>query len=151
MTDFLTRLWLLTPDQISRLVGAWRDADRDELHAAHEKLQALVDTDAEYRDEVRSAQGKLAPWLNTTRFEDSTGLIGQAGQGESRKMAGPALADAVAALVIGDLLEPEDAETLYRPWFNLIGAPPLPEPAEESGESGESDESDGGETDEGKN
>ncbi len=46
-------------------------------------------------------------------------------------MAGPALADAVAALVLGDLLEPEDAEVLYGAWFNLIGAPPLPEPAQE--------------------
>ena len=36
-----------------------------------------------------------------------------------------------AALVLGDLLEPEDAEILYGAWFNLIGAPPLPEPTEE--------------------
>jgi hypothetical protein len=126
VTDFLNRLWLLTPDQIGRLVSSWKDADRDELHAAHENLQALVDTDPDYRDQVRKAQAKLAPWLNTTRFEDSTGLIGQSGQGESRKMAGPALADAAAALVLGDLLGPEDAETLYRCWFNVIGAPPLP-------------------------
>jgi len=130
VTDFLNRLWLLTPDQINRLVTTWRDADRDELHDAHERLQALVDTDPEYREQVRKAQAKLGPWLNTTRFEESGGLIGQSGQGESRKMAGPALADATAALVLGDLLEPEDAETLYWPWFNLVGAPPLPGPAE---------------------
>lgn len=145
VTDFLNRLWLLTPDQISRLVTTWRDSDHDELHEAHEHLQALVDTDPEYRDEVRKAQAKLSPWLNTTRFEESNGFIGQSGQGESRKMAGPALADAVAALVLGDLLEPEDAETLYWPWFNLIGAPPLPEPAEDADrEAGdEADGSDG--------
>ena len=41
-------------------------------------------------------------------------------------MAGPALADAVAALVLGDVLDRRHAETLYGPWFNLIGAPPLP-------------------------
>ena len=135
VTDFLNRLWLITPDQISRLVTTWRDADRDELHEAHANLQALVETDEAYREQVRKAQAKLGPWLNTTRFEDSTGLIGQSGQGESRKMAGPALADAVAALVLGDLLEPEDAERLYWPWFNLVGAPPLPEPAPEAGET----------------
>ena len=132
VTDFLNRLWLITPEQISRLVTTWRDADRDQLHEAHADLQALVETDEVYREQVRKAQAKLGPWLNTTRFEDSTGLIGQSGQGESRKMAGPALADAVAALVLGDLLEPGDAERLYWPWFNLIGAPPLPEPAPEA-------------------
>jgi hypothetical protein len=132
VTDFLNRLWLLTPDQVSRLVTAWRDADRDRLHDAHAGLQAVVEADEQYREQVRKAQAKLGPWLNTTRFEDSTGLIGQSGQTESRKMAGPALADAVAALVLGDLLEPDEAETLYWPWFNVIGAPPLPEQAPEA-------------------
>jgi hypothetical protein len=42
-------------------------------------------------------------------------------------MAGPALADAIAALVLGDLLKRRHAEVLYGPWFNLIGAPALPE------------------------
>jgi hypothetical protein len=37
--------------------------------------------------------------------------------------------------VLGDLLEPEDAERLYWPWFNLVGAPPLPEPAPEADEA----------------
>ncbi len=143
VTDFLNRLWLLTPDQIDRLVSGWRDSDRDDLRVAHESLQSIADTDPEYRDQVRNAQGKLGPWLNTTRFQDSSGLIGQSGQGESRKMAGPALADAVAALVLGDLLEPEDAETLYRPWFNLIGAPPLPEPGAEIDETDGADDTGG--------
>jgi hypothetical protein len=70
--------------------------------------------------------------------------MGQTGQGGTRQMAGPALADAVAALVVGDLLAPEDAESLYAPWFNLVGAPPLPEPDDDSVEgAGGSVESDG--------
>jgi hypothetical protein len=40
-------------------------------------------------------------------------------------MAGPAVADAIAALVLGDLLLAEDAIVLYGPWFNLVGAPEL--------------------------
>jgi hypothetical protein len=51
--------------------------------------------------------------------------MGDSGHTAFRKMAGPALADAVAALVLGDLLLAEDAMTLYRPWFNLVGAPEL--------------------------
>jgi hypothetical protein len=70
--------------------------------------------------------------------------MGQTGQGATRRMAGPALADAVAALVVGDLLAPEEAEALYAPWFNLVGAPPLPEPDNDAGEgAGGSAESDG--------
>jgi hypothetical protein len=94
-------------------------------------LQELVDEDPEWREQIRHAQEKLGPWLNASRIQETAGFLGQAGQGESRKMAGPALADAVAALVLGDLLVPEDAEVLYGAWFNLIGAPPLPEPAEQ--------------------
>jgi hypothetical protein len=139
ITDFLTRLWLLTPEQIGRLVGGWQNADRELLKGAHERLRALVEEDPDWRDQVRKAQEKLAPWLNAGRVAEQAGFLGQAGQGESRKMAGPALADAVAALVLGDLLERADAEVLYGAWFNLIGAPALPvaseeDPDEDSGE-----------------
>jgi hypothetical protein len=131
VTDFLNRLWLLTPEQVGRLVGGWQNAPREDLHQAHQSLQELVDEDPEWREQIRHAQEKLSPWLNAGRIQETAGFLGQAGQGESRKMAGPALADAVAALVLGDLLVPEDAEVLYGAWFNLIGAPPLPEPAKE--------------------
>lgn len=126
VTDFMTRLWLLAPEQVGRLVSGWQNVDRKDLKTAHEALRALVDEDREWRDDVRNAQEQLSPWLNSGRVQDTPGFLGQAGQGESRKMAGPALADAIAALVLGDLLERRDAELLYGPWFNLIGAPPLP-------------------------
>jgi hypothetical protein len=131
VTDFLNRLWMLAPEQVGRLVGGWQNTPREDLRRAHQSLQDLVDEDPEWREQVRHAQERLSPWLNGGRIQETAGFLGQAGQGESRKMAGPALADAVAALVLGDLLEPEDAEILYGAWFNLIGAPPLPEPTEE--------------------
>jgi hypothetical protein len=128
VVDFLNRLWLLAPEQIGRLVTGWQDAQRDELKIAHEAIQGLADENAACRDQVRAAQDKLAPWLNSGRVAETAGILGQTGQGDMRKMAGPALADAVAALVLGDLLDPADAETLYAPWYNIIGAPALPEP-----------------------
>jgi hypothetical protein len=131
LADFLNRLWLLTPEQIGRLVSGWQNTERDDLKTAHDALRALVDEDPEWHDQVRRAQEELSPWLNAGRFQDSSGFLGQTGQNESRKMAGPTLADAVAALVLGDMLEPEDAETLYGPWFNLIGGPELPVAAED--------------------
>jgi hypothetical protein len=130
--DFLNRLWLLTPEQIGRLVGSWKSVDRGKLKSAHEDLRAVVDDDPEWREQVRRAQDKLGPWLNAGRIEDMAGFLGQAGQGESRKMAGPALADAAAALVLADLLDPKHAETLYGPWFNVMGGPPLPAATEET-------------------
>jgi hypothetical protein len=127
VTDFLNRLWLLSPEQIGRLVSGWQNVDRDQLKTAHEGLRALVEEDTEWRDQVRHAQEELAPWLNAGRIEETSGFLGMTGHSESRKMAGPALADAIAALVLGDLLDRGDAITLYGPWYNLVGAPPLPE------------------------
>jgi len=124
VADFLNRLWLLAPEQVSRLVSGWERTPREALDLAHESLLAVVDEDPEWRDQVRHAQDQLVPWLNGGRLEDS-GFMGDSGQAASRKMAGPALADAIAALVVGDLLLAEDAITLYGPWFNLVGAPEL--------------------------
>jgi hypothetical protein len=126
VTDFLNRLWLLGPEQVGRLVSGWQNADKQALKDAHEGLKAAVEEDPEWRDQVRRAQDKLGPWLNAGRIEETAGFLGQSGQGESRKMAGPALADAMAALVLGDILDRPAAEALYGAWFNLVGAPPLP-------------------------
>src|SRR5664279_3285831 len=101
---------------------------RDRLKIAHEAIQELADENPECREQVRAAQEKLGPWLNSGRVAETSGILGQTGQGDMRKMAGPALADALAALVLGDLLEPADAETLYAPWYNIMGAPELPAP-----------------------
>ncbi len=81
VTDFLTRLWLLTPEQVGRLVSGWQDADRQELKVAHEGLRALVDEDPEWRDQVRHAQDKLAPWLNAGRNPGHGGLPRPGGSG----------------------------------------------------------------------
>ncbi len=137
VADFLNRLWLLTPEQVGRLVGGWQNVDRDDLKKAHEHLRAVVDEDPDWRDQVRHAQEKLSLWLNAGRIQETSGFLGQTGQGESRKMAGPALADAVAALVLGDVLNRPAAETLYAPWFNLVGAPPLPVDEEQEPEQAE--------------
>jgi len=126
--DFMNRLWLLTPEQVGRLVGAWKNAPHEDLKTAHDSIRELAEENEECREQVRAAQDKLAPWLNSGRVAETAGILGQTGSGESRKMAGPALADAIAALVLGDLLDPADAEALYAPWYNLMGAPELPEP-----------------------
>jgi hypothetical protein len=144
VVDFINRLWLLSPDQVTRLVSAWQETPKDDLEAAHEALHDLVEEDEEWRDQVRRAQDKVTPWLNGGRLMETASFLGATGQGVTRSMAGPALADAVAALVVGDLLEPEDAQTLYGPWFNLVGAPPLPASAPEDDEPAGETAADGG-------
>jgi hypothetical protein len=133
VADFLNRLWLLSAEQVTRLVSSWQDVPREDLEVAHEALHDLVEEDPESRGQVRRAQEKITPWLNGGRLQETASFMGQTGQGGTRKMAGPALADAVAALVVGDLLAPEDADMLYAPWFNLVGAPPLPVAADGDG------------------
>ena len=126
VSDFLNRLWLLGPEQVARLVSGWERTPREALRLAHESLHAVVEEDPEWRDQVRRAQDQLVPWLNGGRVQDASGgFLGDSGQAGFRKMAGPALADAIAALVLGDLLLAEDAIALYSPWFNLVGAPEL--------------------------
>ena len=142
VADFLNRLWLLSPEQVSRLVSGWQEAPQEELEAAHEALHFLVEEDPDWHDQVRRAQEKISPWLNGGRLQETASFMGQTGQGATRQMAGPALADAMAALVVGDLLTREEAEALYGPWFNLVGAPPLPEPDNGDGDGDEPDEAD---------
>jgi hypothetical protein len=137
VADFLNRLWLLSPEQVARLVSAWKDAPQEELERAHQALHELVGDESEERDQVRRAQERIAPWLNGGRLQETAGFMGQTGQGATRQMAGPALADAVAALVVGDLLTSKEAEALYAPWFNLVGAPLLPEPADGADDGGD--------------
>jgi hypothetical protein len=131
VTDFVNRLWLLTPEQVTRLVSAWQETPREDLEAAHEALHELVEEDEEYRDQVKRAQEQITLWLNGGRLEEAAGFLGQTGSSVTRRMAGPALADALAALALGDILHREAAQILYGPWFNLVGAPPLPEAAPE--------------------
>jgi hypothetical protein len=45
----------------------------------------------------------------------------------ARVAALPPVIDAVSALVLADLLEPEDAEALYAAWDATVGGPKLPE------------------------
>jgi len=114
-------------------VSSWQDAPPEHLRVATELFTISSKRTLSRGDQVRRAQEKITPWLNGGRLQETASFMGQTGQGGTRKMAGPALADAVAALVVGDLLAPEDAEMLYAPWFNLVGAPPLPVAADGDG------------------
>jgi hypothetical protein len=53
----------------------------------------------------------------------------------AREVAGPAVADAVAAIAMADMLEPEDAAALYAAWAEVVGEPILPTFEDEEGDA----------------
>ncbi len=111
LMDVFERLRGLSMDDLAKLVKVWKETDREDLKAAHQALDKAVREDRDWRDQVRLAQDRVVDW---------------ASQRESRQGAIPPIADCVAALVMADVLEPEDAQTLYAPWAAVVGEPKLP-------------------------
>ena len=124
--QFLDKLTSLDGAQIVELVSGWRDQPKDELRVAHRALQALADEDHAWREQLRLAQEEVFAWMEsrTTTYLEHFATTKE--DARARESAGPVVADAVAALVMADVLEDEDAEILYAPWAELIGEPALP-------------------------
>jgi hypothetical protein len=136
----LDKLAGLSGAEISELVAAWRRQPKDELRVAHHNLQDLTEEDHQWREQLRLAQEEVFAWMaghaGEGRLDYSISASGSTP--EVRRSAGPVAADAVAALVMADILEPEDAVTLYAPWAEVVGTPELPEYEDEGeGEEGE--------------
>ena len=132
--EFLGKLTALQTAEIGELLTVWREQPKEELRAAHRNLQALADEDEAWREQLRLAQEEVFAWMDgraTKYHEVPVGMD----TSRVRESAGPAVADAVAALVMADMLEPEDAEALYAPWAEVVGAPAPPEFEDEDGES----------------
>jgi hypothetical protein len=120
------RLNRITGAEVSALVLAWRGQPKEDLRLAHRNLQKLADEDASWKGQLQKAQDEVLAWINgnSTRAASTSVPVAPAGP---REVAGPAIADAVAALVMADVLESEDARTLYAPWAEVIKEPALPE------------------------
>jgi hypothetical protein len=125
VVDLLAKLTSLITSDIAELVTVWRDQPKEPLRTAHRNLQALADEDAAWREQLRLAQEEVFAWMDgrATKYHDKPFASDNA---RVRETAGPAVADAVAALVMADMLEPEDAEALYAAWFDAVGEPELP-------------------------
>ena len=123
--EFLGKLTALQTAEIGELLTVWREQPKEELRTAHRNLQALADEDAAWREQLRLAQEEVFAWMDgrATRNHDKPVRSENA---RVRESAGPAVADAVAAIVMADMLEPEDAEALYAPWTEVVGEPALP-------------------------
>ncbi len=131
VTALLNRLESLTPQEIARLTATWRDQPKGGLREAHRDMEELVDEDPRWGDQIARAQDVVTVWVN----EEAPGSGAAFGRPADfvRPAAAPAIADAVAAFVLADLLEPENAELLYAPWQRVIGSPELPLPGDDEG------------------
>ena len=127
VVDFLAKLQSLDKELTDKLVVVWREQPKSDLKTAHRALQALVEEDETWREQVRLAQEGVFGWMAGSKPAAEFYSNAQAAEIRSREHAGPAVADAIAALVMADILEPEDAETLYAPWAEVVGEPKLPE------------------------
>jgi hypothetical protein len=94
-----------------KIERVWKATDREDRRAAHRAVEEAVREDHAWRDQVKVAQEEVVKWASAR---------------EGRQDFVPPLVDCVAALVLADILEREDAETLYEPWATAVGEPKLP-------------------------
>jgi hypothetical protein len=126
VVEFLTKLGSLETPEIADIVASWREQPKEGLRTAHRNLQALADEDHAWREQLRRAQEEVFGWMaaDESRFYGLSSVSKD--DLRAREVAGPAIADAVAAIAMADMLEPEDAAALYAPWADVIGQPALP-------------------------
>jgi hypothetical protein len=127
--QFLAKLEALTSKQAGALTASWTEQPKADLRQAHREMQELAKEDETWRGQVKAAQDVVTTWAK------APALIRDV---EARTAALPPAIDAVSALVLADLLEPEDAEALYAAWDATVGEPKLPE-YEEDGEEQEAE------------
>jgi hypothetical protein len=113
IAELLARLQDLSAAQLQSLSGAWVSADRAAVSQSRAALEGALEADPDSRDELERAQSQVGAWAG----EKDVRL---------RKVAAPAVEDAVAALAMVDALSEADAATLYAPWASTVGAPELP-------------------------
>ena len=131
VVQFLTRLAALTAAETSELVVAWRKQPKEELRIAHRNLQSLADEDPKWREQLHLAQDEVFAWMEGRSEKRDYSFGAPQSLAKVREPAGPAVADAVAALAMADMLEEGDAEVLYAPWADVIKEPALPEYVED--------------------
>jgi hypothetical protein len=124
---FLARLGQLTPEKSAELAAAWKEQPKEDLRLAHRAVKELVREDQTWRDQVKAAQDRVAAWVDGPHPSPALRLGRNPVGAEAWAPALPAAVDAVSALVLADLLEQEDAESLYAAWEAAIGEPKLPE------------------------
>lgn len=126
--QFLAKLGELNSVQLNRLTTVWNEQPKSELRQAHKAMQRLAREDETWRDQVRAAQDQITTWGNGPHLSVGTRADKKLTDDRDARLAAmPPAVDAVSALVLVDLLEPEEVEALYAAWEVAVGEPKLPE------------------------
>jgi hypothetical protein len=101
------------------VTAAFRRQSQDDLEMAHEAVREIVAADQVWHDRVKAAQ----TWVDGTMRSDM--LTGSRRVTDrlplAKAEAFPPAVDAVTALVLGSMLDPEDGATLLAPWSVVAG------------------------------
>jgi len=115
----LARLESVTQMQAMFLAGI--SAEDPERHRAREAMVDAARRGGRER-ELKLAQQEVEDWVNSwfTGGPQLTGYGRDVSPGENAVAAAPAVLDAIGALVVRDLLTPEEVEILTGPWNELV-------------------------------
>jgi hypothetical protein len=123
--ELLAHVAGLSAERCRRIAAEWGRTDPRALDLAHEAIEAALADDETSRDQVKRAQARILEWVTQVATPgDQYGWVPPTVA--ARRSAAPAIADAVAALALADLLEPDHTETLYGPWASVVGRPKMP-------------------------
>jgi hypothetical protein len=123
----LRRVSVMAPLDAERLAGYWGAVPAGERTAAHAAAQQAAEA-SDRRAAARAAQGEAMRWLNDESYAADI-VVGETASGrrrdwaQVRREAFPAVLDAVAAVVLADVLDARSLEVLFGPWSAADGPP----------------------------
>jgi hypothetical protein len=107
--------------QVQAMLLASISGDDPERHRARQAMLEAARRGGRER-ELKVAQHEVEDWVNSwfTGGPQLTGYGRDVSPGENAVAAAPAVLDAIGALVVRDLLAPEQVEVLIGPWNELV-------------------------------
>ncbi|HUG47016.1 MAG TPA: hypothetical protein VMP67_01245 [Candidatus Limnocylindria bacterium] len=116
--DFFEVLAQLTVEDVFLLGQLWSEEDEATRRRAWQRAKPAIEL-ARLTDLLDEARRDVGAWMQATPsdFQGISGLLGrQADDVSVRRHAAPAVLDAVAGLLAGADLYPDETNALLRPW-----------------------------------
>jgi hypothetical protein len=116
---FLAALDELAEDDFKAVTAAFRRQSRDDLDIAHEAVRDIVAADQVWHDRVKAAQTWVDGSMRSEMMMGSRRVSDRLPLAKAEAL--PPAVDAVTALVLGSMLDPEDGAILLAPWSVVAG------------------------------
>ena len=126
VSALLERLPRITTVEAQRLTSFWKGISKEERDRAHHEAQVAAVSSGR-RHAARLAQEEALHWLDATPaaaaplgpHAETSGRVRDWAQ--TRREAFPAVLDALAGLVLSDVLDAPARDALVGPWLSAIG------------------------------